>query len=253
VSADNGGWFFAFKTVAETLAVPVSALATSPASPAFASASRSAAPLSVPLRAFTTSTLTMAGTTYTFRLGYAHPNLVVTPTRDATADHLEGYVSCDGGVFLHANGVDGSYGFHSAQTLDSTFIVFNLRTSDPDTLDFEGVAYDSSFALVHSTITPGKGRMWFFDNVMFYSIRIPKNRAATNPYPTGGSVDWLLQASALNSPSSNDYAYFLTPDVLMTFDGSHVATLSISDGFYAPAYLWRYSLNLDSGVVQRLN
>src|SRR5882724_8904251 len=48
VSADNGGWFFAFKTVAETLAVPVSALATSPASPAFASASRSAAPLSVP-------------------------------------------------------------------------------------------------------------------------------------------------------------------------------------------------------------
>src|SRR5882724_12450017 len=53
VSADNGGWFFAFKTVAETLAVPVSSLAMSSTPVSLAAAERSATPLSVPTRVLT--------------------------------------------------------------------------------------------------------------------------------------------------------------------------------------------------------
>ena len=199
-SADNGGWYFLVKTLADSLAPPAPNLATGRISPYWA------VPMSSRIGVRNNWSATKAGITYNVVVGYWRADTLgtVTSTRDTASDHLEANVVVSGGVFANANGLNGDYGYYHADPdapSDSSFAVFNLQTTAPDTLVFSGSADDSCFANIVSTITPNPpGRLWYHQNFFDFELHLLKSTLLTNPYPVEGSVDWVVEAYPLGSP-----------------------------------------------------
>lgn len=234
VSADNGGWYYTIKVMAESVAVAPADFPTGPGdSVSFARS--------------------QAGLTYHFTMRYFHPDQSSYATRDTGSDHLEATISADDGVFTNVNGVTGVYGYHSDRDL---FVVYNLHAVY-DTLEFSNLAEDSVYAVVHSSIDSGSVRAWYHDNALDFepNLKLLKTTLTTNPYPVAGEVDWfVIDAQALKSASQADVDYDDFAEGIMTFNpnGGPVATFSLVD-IGSEGTHYDYSLNLNTGEVHRLN
>lgn len=257
MSVDNGGWYTLVKVLCDSLshAAPDSV-------PPEGALWRGSVPLSSrtgQLLDFSVPTAN-PGITYNLRVGYWDAGGSVHALRDTSCERLDAYVALDGGSFTIANnGLEkGTYGLHAGLTGDSAFSVGNLRAIDPDTLVFFGSADDSCYALVHSMITVPSSGLWYFQTNFFdFEFSIPKSNLLTAPYPVSGEINWLLEVFPLiyngHDPARSDFNSDIFAEAQMVFDGSPDAILSIADQLLDPAYLYRYKVNLITGVITRLN
>ena len=169
-------------------------------------------------------------------------------------------MSADGGVFNvgdSLSGLVGTYGCHSYalnSTIDSTFFATNLAASDPDTIEFSGFLDDSCFALVRSSITHGSSRLWYHQNFADFTLRIPKTRLVTSPYPVGSTseIHWNIEAYGLATPGRQDFGFGELIEARMTFDGTPVGRLELADVSSDPSWSYRYTVNLNTGQIARL-
>lgn len=259
VSVDNGGWYALVKVFCDTLSH------TPPDSvpPELGLlASRWSVPLSSgrPSQLIDFSVPTAnPGISYNVRAGYWDAGGSVHALRDTSCERVDAYVALDGGTFTIANnGLEkGSYGLHAGILRDSSFSVSNLRASDPDTLVFSGSADDSCYALVHSMITVPSSGLWYYHTNFFdYEFSIPKANLLTSPYPVAGEVNWLVEVFPLiyngHDPARNDFNSDIFCEAQMKFDGTQEAILSISDTLIEPHWIFRYRVNLNTGIIARL-
>ena len=254
ISADNGGWYFTIKAFCDSLSVPAPNVIANGAGRAWAM------PLSARPGIRNNFSITRAGVTYNFQVGYGNDS-TVTSTRDTSSIDLLALVGADGGSFASQNGlVESTYGCHTYTTTspsDSFFAVANIQAGASDTLEFTGSFYDSSFALVHSSIAPSSDRLWFLcgdtPNLFEYTLRILKSRLSSAPYPINdqSQVTWLIEAKGLNSRARNNWSLDHLVEARMTFDGTADATLRLGDVFPDPNWQYVYKVNLNTGVFTR--
>ena len=253
LSADNGGWYCLIKSYAESLSVPA------PAPTLTSTGERWSVPLSSGNRIRNDFSLTKGRVTYLLQAGWIRGDGSKTTVRDTASRDLEALVSADAGEFRNVNGIQlGTYGCHT-YTLDSpndsTFFAGNLAASDPDTVEFSGFLDDSSFALVNSTIRAGSARLWYLKNFVDYTLRIPKSKLVSSPYPVGdiSEIHWNIEAYGLNaSQSRTDFGFGELVEARITFNGTANAVLLLADVTTEPTWFYRYSINLNTGQIARL-
>jgi hypothetical protein len=90
-------------------------------------------------------------------------------------------------------------------------------------------------------------------------VKIRKADLHANPYPIDGDFYWVLDAYNMKSntrdinPSSNNYGAEHLIEAMLNFNGTQTATLRIVDIIDEPAWEYRYSVNLKTGAIARLN
>ncbi len=256
MSANNGGWYATIKQLADSLSVPAPNLVAGGRNPYF----------SVPMTArlglmnnfqmtYQTATCYM---TYNFQAGWLNAAGVPSAHRDTSTHELQALVGLDGGIFASANGLIGTYGCHTytvTSPTDSTYYATNLGIADQDTVEFSGFLDDSCFASVHSTITTSSSRWWFHDNFVEYTIRIPKPQLVSNPYPAAyqSEVVWTIEAKWLKSQDRNSWYADDIVEARMVFNGTSTATLTLADVIDAPDWTYLYRVDINTGVITRLN
>ena len=250
MSADNGGWYFTIKAIAETLSIPP---------PVITLVAREPSPWSVPLtsrfKLQNTYPISKSGINYNFSTIYIRGDNSTTTLRDTTSQSLAAYATGVG--FMNGNGVTGNYGIHPLviQGLaDTTFTVDGIQA---DTVEFEAFMEDSLYGVVHSTITPNSGRNWYFPaNTVDWTFRIPKNKLVSSPYPMGSlsEVNWIIEAKSLNGAGDRDaFLYDVIIEARMTFNGTADADLLIANVTLAPDWAYYYKVNVNTGVITRVN
>ena len=254
LSADNGGWYFVIKTFAESLSI------TPPVLPATAGGGeRWSVPLAQGLGVQNDFSLSKAQITYNIKAGWIHGDGTFFTARDTATRDLEAQVAADAGVFVAANGLDGTYGCHpyrlnTSSFFDSTFFATNLAADDSNFVEFSGFLEDSCFALVHSTITPGSARLWYHVNFADWTLRIPKTNLVSAPYPVGpvSEIHWNIEAYGLATPTRTDFGFAELVEARMTFNGTPIANMELADVTGAPAWSYRYTVNINTGQIARL-
>ncbi len=256
MSANNGGWYATIKQMADSLSVQAPNLVAGGRSTYFS------VPMSARLGLMNNFQMTYSGPTcqmtYNFQVGWLNAAGVPFAERDTATHELQALVGMDGGIFASANGLIGTYGCHTytvQSPTDSTYYAINLGAADQDTVEFSGFLDDSCFASVHSTITTSSSRWWFHDNFVDYTLRIPKNKLVSNPYPTGSQseVVWTIEAKWLKTPARDAWYVDDIVEARMIFDGSPNANLSLADVIDAPSWAYYYKVNINTGVITRMN
>jgi hypothetical protein len=249
MSADNGGWYFTVKAFCESLSVPPPIITVVAGGPGWS------VPLGARYGTQTDYSLTRAGITYQFQTGYIRGDGSVTALRDTASQELAAHV-LGLGTFAAANGITGNYGFITYQVNspnDSTYSITGLQS---DTLEFSGIADDSLYGVVHSTITPNNGRNWYHLNTVDWNLRIPKSELLTAPYPRGidSEVNWIIEAMGLNANGDRDaFSFDDIIEARMVFDGSPDAVLTLANVTIDPDWAYYYKVNLNTGKIERLN
>ena len=232
ISADNGGWFFLVKTIAESLSVTPANGAGTPDTTSFS--------------------ITKGSNTYQFRMAYLNAYQVGYPTRDTSSIELDAAVTCGGGHLLIPGSVDATYGYNS----DWGFSVYGLR-AEHDTLEFDNLGTDdSTFATVTSTLHSTQ-RFWYHpaNYVDFYTtLKVLKSALPANPYPMSGEARWLIEAYVMKSDTTRDEIngkiYDLFLEASLTFNGTNMVTFRIADIIEEPSWVYVYTINLDTGYFQ---
>ena len=257
LSTDNGGWYCLIKAMSETLSVapPVLPLTAG-------GGDRWSVPLSHPVGIRSDFSLTKGRVTYLLQSGWIKGDGTVVAKRDTASRDLAALVSADGGVFSDLNGIEGpaTYGCHSYalnSPIDSTFFATNLAAADPDTVEFSGFLDDSIFASVRCPLNTGDHRLWYHQNFVDYTLRIPKSKLVSAPYPVGttSEIHWNIEAFALHGGGSvgrNDFGFSDLVEARMTFDGTATAKMELSDISSDPSWAYRYSVNINTGQIARL-
>jgi hypothetical protein len=254
MSADNGGWYYTIKVIAESLSTPPPNLLA-----VTAPASRWSVPLTTRFRTLNDFKITKdSKIVYNFQVGYVRANGLVTTNRDTTSQELAAYVATDvGGIFSDANGVTGNYGLRPLQIHGATDSSFTVDGLTADTLEFAAFMEDSVYGVVHSTITPNAGRNWYHpDNIVDWTLRIPRSKLTSSPYPMGvdSEVNWIIEARSLNANGDRDlFVYDLIVEARMTFDGTEEATLMIANVTLEPDWAYFYKVNINTGRFTRTN
>ncbi len=252
VSADNGGWYFTIKAIAESLSIPPpAAMIGRTAMP-----SRWVVPLASRAGVLNNFSMTRAGITYNFEVGYLRANGTVSTMRDTSSVELAAYLACDQGTFTDANGITGLYGLHPYQVSgahDSTFSVTGLLA---DTLEFSGIVDDSCYCTVKSTIAPNAGRNWYHVNTVDWTLRIPRSQLVSAPYPYGidSEINWIIEAKGLNAAGDRAaFAFDVLVEARMSFDGTADAVVTLADIIPPLNWSYHYKVNINTGKIQRLD
>jgi hypothetical protein len=234
VAADGGGWYFLVKAICDTLSHPVLPGETPPASP--------------PHQMYQ---LTKSGTiVYNFEIVYYDTSGRAQARRDSATSRMDAIVHANNGT-LNINGVDGTYGYHA----DTSFVV-NIKYGAPsDTIEFDNIVEDSTFANVTSQFDMNSHRLWFHEDDFFdYTLYFRRDQLTANPYPLAGSeVSWLIDAFPMGSPVRTDHSTEVLAEFTMTFDGTNQAIIQVFDTVADDQAAYKYKLNLDTGQLTALN
>jgi len=258
LASDNGGWYYTIEALADSLYQSDPVFGT----PIY----------SVPADTATFS-ISKQGQTYNFNLAYFHAaGLVGYPVRDTAASDIESALHIESNTINsppggHPNydvtGAPGGTGASLGLSSDWYCNVYQLGSAY-DAVQFDFIVDDSTFASVNTTVDTSATsyRYWYlpmeFNSVYVDTLKIRKADLHTNPYPIAGDIHWTLDAYSMktNSRNINDptaYNSEALVEAFMTFNGTSVATLLITDDVDQPAWQYRYSVNLKTGAIARLN
>jgi hypothetical protein len=109
---------------------------------------------------------------------------------------------------------------------------------------------------VHSTITPNAGRNWYHLNTVDWTIRIPKTKLTSAPYPQAfdSEVNWIIEARGLNADGNRDnFAFDEIVEARMIFDGSPDAFLVLANVTLDPDWAYHYKVNINTGKITRMD
>jgi len=236
-ASDNGGWFFTVETMADSLAQPIAprpGLALRPYDR---------------FKALSNFSVTRAGMTYDWRLGYFDNNLIQHAVRDSQVEFLEASVLGQGSI----NGSGISAGTYGCSADSSQFTVEFIEPAS-DTTVFDLFVEDTSTALVSSVFHAGSNRVWNFSNLIS-TIENPLVVKASlpSPYPVSGTLEWSIDAKVLDHPPLRDqFTIEWLAEGEMTFDGTQFAVLKITVGFGLGSPIRSYKVNLKTGAITKI-
>lgn len=248
MASDNGGWYYTVRAMCDSLAQPPLLDSGVPDTTTFALSSPTAPPL-----------------VYTFELAYYRSNQVGYPVRDTASKEIEADLEMAGGQLNSPVGaanydVTSTYGVSA----DWSIYVYGL-SPEYNAVQFDGFFDDSAFASVNTTVDTAATnyRYWYHVNSVYVdTMTIRKSDLVSNPYPVDGDVQFIIDAYnmkrlAPRTPSgpvnSADTDHEVLCEAEMKFNGTATATLSIVDIIDDASWEYRYSVNLKTGAIARLN
>ena len=161
-------------------------------------------------------------------------------------DYLVARILAEGGT-LNAGGVNATYGLFS----DQLFQIYNLDASN-DTLRFSSVMDDSSYGAVTSSLNTNSTRIWYQQNFIDYELFLLKSQVGS-PYAIKGEANWIIDASVMSlPPSRQDVASNALGEGHLILDGTENAVFEVTDSFGVGTTIYRYHVNLRTGVISRM-
>lgn len=220
MASDNGGAMAAFEAMAASGGAQGAQAA--PGARAFRASATAAE-----------TSFTVGGVNWTLNRRYFDSLGVEYPTHGALVRRMT--------VDARATGTIDGTGFHATIGHTGSHVVDGLAASE-DTLRFGGTANDT----VQSQFQVGARTAYVYSvgRLTHVDVRLLKDRAA-NPWPLSGTATDSISVDRLRSNDRNDVISHHDVTVVIVFNGTQFADLTVNGTF-------RYRLDLRTGATQRV-